>query len=248
VGFSWTTFVIEIINFVVLVWLLTRLLYRPVSKVITDRKAAMDKLTADANATKAEADKLQSRYDARLKDWETEKKGLREKFEAELSATRSEKLEELQADLQRERVRDESAMAAQQRDAMLQARKTAYADAAVFCSRLLSRIASPEVEARLIDAAIADLVALPPEERDKINRALAARGTIAVTTRYPVAAEQRARLQAALLDSASQTVTLDFAVDERLIGGIQMNLGTMSLDADIADELRFFAANADHAE
>jgi F-type H+-transporting ATPase subunit b len=248
VGFSWTTFAVEIINFAILVWLLTRLLYRPVMKVIADRKAAMDKLIADANTKEAEAEKLRSLYDARLAQWEAEKKALREKFEAELSAIRSQKIEELQAELQQERVRNENAELTQQREAALQLRKTAYSDATAFCSQLLSRIASPEVEARLIDAAIADLSALPAEQRELINRALASQSSVLVKTRYPVAEEQRARLKAALLDSASQTVTLSFAVNEGLIGGIQMDLGTISLDADIADELRFFAVNADHGE
>jgi F-type H+-transporting ATPase subunit b len=48
VELDWMTFVLEVINFLVLIWILNRLLYRPLMNVIAQRKAAIQKTLADA--------------------------------------------------------------------------------------------------------------------------------------------------------------------------------------------------------
>ena len=53
---TWTTFLLEVINFLVLVWLLKRLFYAPVMRAIAARRAAVEKTLADAEATKREAE------------------------------------------------------------------------------------------------------------------------------------------------------------------------------------------------
>ena len=40
--FNWTTFSFEIINFLILVWILQRFLYKPVTNAIARRKAAIE--------------------------------------------------------------------------------------------------------------------------------------------------------------------------------------------------------------
>ncbi len=52
---DWSTFLLQIINFLVLVWILNRFLYQPVMKVIAERKAAVEKTLADSERARAEA-------------------------------------------------------------------------------------------------------------------------------------------------------------------------------------------------
>ena len=75
---SLTTFILEIVNFLVLVWILKRLFFAPVKKVIEERKAAVAKTLKDAQETKTQAEALKVQYEGRLKEWEGEKvKGTR---------------------------------------------------------------------------------------------------------------------------------------------------------------------------
>ena len=48
---DWTTLALQTINVLVLVWLLARFLFRPVMTIIAERRAAAEKLLADAAAT-----------------------------------------------------------------------------------------------------------------------------------------------------------------------------------------------------
>ena len=101
--FSWVTFLLEAINFLVLVWLLKRLFYAPVKRTIAKRQAAIEQTLQDAKEARREADELKSRYDGRLRDWETEKLEKREELAKELSAERERRMHELEALLAEER-------------------------------------------------------------------------------------------------------------------------------------------------
>ena len=53
--FDWWTLLLQIVNFLVLVWLLHRFLYRPVQTVIAKRRALANSVLADATAKQAAA-------------------------------------------------------------------------------------------------------------------------------------------------------------------------------------------------
>ena len=100
---SWPTFFLEIINFLVLVWILKRFLYKPVLEAIAQRKAVIDKTLADAKAKEAGAQALEQQYQNRLADWENEKEKLRAGVAEEISAQRAQMMAALENSLKQER-------------------------------------------------------------------------------------------------------------------------------------------------
>ena len=93
---SWSTFVLEIINFLVLVWILKRFLYKPVLEVIARRRAGIEKTRVDAEALQADAEVLQKQYESRLADWNEERQQARDTLAHELEAERARKESEMQ--------------------------------------------------------------------------------------------------------------------------------------------------------
>ena len=53
---DWWTLGLQAVNFLILVWLLTRFLYRPVRRIIEQRKALVDKARDEAEKAKADAE------------------------------------------------------------------------------------------------------------------------------------------------------------------------------------------------
>ncbi|MGW8183687.1 MAG: F0F1 ATP synthase subunit B family protein, partial [Burkholderiales bacterium] len=101
--FDWVTFVLEIVNFLILVWILKRFLYQPVLKTIARRKAAIDRTLADARTKTTDAEALERQYRDRLGDWEKEKQSLRSQLEEEINATRARRTAALDEELKQER-------------------------------------------------------------------------------------------------------------------------------------------------
>ena len=81
---DWTTLVLEIINFLVLVWILKRFLYRPVMEAIAARQQRVEGKLAEARAIEDGARELQQQYQRRLADWDMEKAKVRAALDTEL--------------------------------------------------------------------------------------------------------------------------------------------------------------------
>jgi F-type H+-transporting ATPase subunit b len=247
VELDWTTFVLELINFVVLIWILNRFLYRPVMNVIAQRKAAIQKTLSDAEVTRSDAQALQIQYENRLTEWEQEREKARAQLREEVNAERTRLLEDLRAELERER---EKAAAVEQRrmkDFMQQAEATAIVQGGTFASRLLSRLAGPELERRIIDMVMQDLPHLPDNQMQVIRSAPPTAGlSMKITSAYPLGQAQRDVLGKACRTLAGREVTCEFLEDRNLIAGLRISFGSWVLRANVQDELSFFSESLRH--
>jgi len=248
VELSWSTFVLEIINFLVLVWILKRFLYKPVLEVIARRRAGIEKTLADARALHADAEKLQEQYEGRLADWNRERQQMRETLARELEAERARKLEALQSELEQEREKAHVAEASRQADARRKVEETALVQAAKFATRLLEQAAGADTEARLVELVITGLAQLPAE---RVNAMRNSHGqtpdTIVVASAFPLAGEQRRRLEQALLTLTGLNIPLRFEQDSDLLAGVRITVGAWVLGINLRDELKGMTELA-HAE
>jgi F-type H+-transporting ATPase subunit b len=60
--FNLSTFILEIINFLILIWILQRLFYKPLLEVIAKRKQFIDQSLADAKIMQQQAEEQRSFY------------------------------------------------------------------------------------------------------------------------------------------------------------------------------------------
>jgi F-type H+-transporting ATPase subunit b len=239
---NWSTYLLEIVNFLILVWILKRFLYRPVLEVISRRRQAVEQTIADADARRAEAETLKAQFENRLADWETEKQAARQELQGELDAQRRRRVDDLETELaaarERSKVRD-----ARRLDAAAEAReREALTLAARFSSRLLGRLADPSLEARLIELALKDLRALPPDRHDRLRDALRAVPSVRVLSAYSLADTEIAAIRAAVSDLAGQPVECGFEQDLHLVAGVRIIAGPWVLKANLQDELDAFAS------
>lgn len=243
--FDWTTFVLEIINFLILIWVLQRLLYRPIMDVIAQRRAVIDQTVAEAQAAEANATALRQQYDERMAAWQKEKESAQIKLVEEIEAKRAHLIAALQTELAAER---EKHRALEQQQAAVQQRqrdKDASAAAANFAARLLSRLAEPALEARICTLVREDLEVLPSVE--VLREALGKKGLLVhITSAFLLDENQREGIRAALSGLAGIPVSCRFEQDTSLIAGLLISIGPWLLRANLRDDLKFFAEGATH--
>lgn len=241
-GFDETTFILEIANFLILVWILTRYFYRPVAAVIERRRSAIEERIRRAEQLHDHADAMRRQYEARLADWEAEKHQLRETWNSELSAERTRELEVFREVLATERQRSD--VLEQRR---LHARESELEQHALqlagrFAARLLDRLAGPELQLSLIDVFVDDLARVPDEQW----RLLEPNGTGAplegtVTSAFPLEEPIRTRLEQGLAERAGRPLVWRYIEDRSLIAGLCVELGPLALRANLRDELKWFS-------
>lgn len=239
---NWSTFVLEIVNFLVLVWILKRFLYRPVLDIIAERRARIEKAMADAETLRRDAKELEDRYKNRLADWEREKNEARVRLRAELDAERLRLLAKLQAALEEERQRARTLEERRLGEEARRSEEIALAQAARFAARLLSRIAGPEVDGRLAALALEELSALPAERQQQLRDALAgSEPSLRVASAYPLGKTQRTQLAQAFERLLGRPVTCEFVEDRTIQAGLRITVGAWVLQANLNDELKFFS-------
>lgn len=242
---SWSTFVLEIINFLVLVWILKRFFYKPVLDVIARRREGIEKSLTDAQQTKSEAEKLQEQYQNRLADWDKEKQQARESLMQEVEAERSRKMAELKNDLEQEREKAHVIEQRRQADVERKAEEAALALSTRFATRLLQQAAGPEMETRLVELALNELTDLSDEQIAALRTSYGqAPETAIVVSAFPLAEEHHNKLKQAIATLTDQALPVQFEQDSELLAGLRITIGNWVLGANLQDELKGFATMA----
>jgi len=239
---NWTTFVLEIINFLVLMWILQHFLYKPVLAVIARRRAGIEQSLDDAKKMRSEAEELQHKYEGRLSDWERERQQAHARLQQEIETERQRLEQALREALSEERKKAEVAEQRRQRDSLRKAEQTALQHGAEFTARVLEAAAGPELEAKLLALLLSELRQLPEERLARLRNGLAGpTAEIPVSSAFPLSEDQRQRLEQALAGIARPDATLRFSEDTELLAGLRITIGAWVLGVNLRDELKGFA-------
>lgn len=238
---NWSTFVLEIINFLVLVWILKRFLYQPVMDVIARRRESIEKQLAEARQRSADADKLSEQYKHRLADWEQERQKAKEKLTHELEDYRLQQLDKLKTELAQEKEKIHVTRSRQEKQAFREIEQRALQQGAEFASRVLAEAAGPELENRLFDLLLHELVALTDDQISTLsNNWGESPEQIMVTSAYPIAEDKRGQLENILRKITGLSVPIDYDVDNKLLAGLNITIGAWVLQLNVRDQLQGF--------
>jgi len=242
--FDWTTFALEALNFLVLLWILKRLFYRPVLAAIDARQSRITAELEQAKQAQQEGQSLREQYEQRLAAWEQERQRLRQQLDEELAQQRIAGAERIRQELLDEstkaRARADAAAAVRDAELRRQALDSAYAAAAA----MLQRLASPNLTQAIVGMLMDDLAALPPERLQSLRdaaRAMEAGSRVQIQSAHPLDAPTLQRLQAALSQAAGCALApVEADIAPGLIAGVRVAVGQCLLHANLADELAAF--------
>src|SRR5450432_153154 len=91
---DWFTVIAQVVNFLILVWLLKRFLYRPILDAIDAREKRIAAELADADAKKAEAQRERDEFQHKNEEFDRERAALLTKATEEARAERERLLNE----------------------------------------------------------------------------------------------------------------------------------------------------------
>lgn len=240
-NFDTTTFILEILNFLVLMWLLKRFFYKPVQAAILARQKAVQQIQDEARADRSNAEALRDEYKQHLQTWEKERQERLQALEQSLTEERERQMAHIRAAAADEKRRHE-AVCEKERDTLrqelqLQARQ----DALVFASKLFQRLPSAALETQLLGILEEDLRQMPPAQRDSLNTAAQAiHGHIVIQSANPLEENTRQRLEALLQQALNTPVVLRNEIEPSLISGVRLIIGPQRLHLNLQDELQYF--------
>ncbi len=239
---NWTTFVLEIINFLVLLWILKRFLYRPVLQALHKRQQTIQQQLDKAAQLEAHGMELEQQYHNRMESWQREKQQARDVLHREIDAERIKKLADLEQELAGEKAK--AAVIEQRRKAEMQqlCQHSAHQQGARFAAKLLSAVAGPEVERQLVDFLIQSLDQLEETQLVELrDNCAAAESICAATSAFALSDSQKQLLKDKLQTICQQPIQLEWHEDLALIAGLRLTIGALVLQLNVANELKGFA-------
>ncbi|MEW5420555.1 F0F1 ATP synthase subunit delta [Amorphus sp. 3PC139-8] len=235
---DWWTLALQTINALVLIWLLSRFLFRPVANMIEARRAEARRLldeaearrkAADEERAKAEADEQALAAERGQKLQEAAAEGEKQKASI-LAAARAEaeKLRaEATAEIERERARAEATT------------KDRAAQLAVdIAAKLVDRLPDNVRVLGFVDGLAAGVADLKGPIRAEIG---ADGAPVQLTAPRELTADERAACQSALSKALGREIEIEIDVDPALIAGLELNaehaVVTNNLRADLTQIL-----------
>jgi F-type H+-transporting ATPase subunit b len=239
---SWTTFVLEVANFLVLVWILKRFLYRPVLNVIARRREAIDAQLDEARRLHDEANALKADYENRLADWKEERQHLRDALAQELDGERNRQMASLHSMLTQEREKAELAESHRRNQVQRDLEYDALKLGSQFATRLLSQAATPELESRLVQRLLDDLAGLTSDQLDELRKKWGEPpDSIQVVSAFPLPQGQRQQLEKTLSEVSGLDAPLSYEQRPDLLAGLRITIGAWVLHLNLQDELKGFS-------
>jgi len=255
-GVDWTTILLQALNFLILLVILQRFLYRPLRSKMREREAEIESEIAAAERRAAEAEREREELEERLEAATTEAEEIRREAREEAAARREEILEKARgeaADIRQEateRVRRE------ERAARERIRKDARRTAVELTKDLLRETGGKAVHDRLVERFLRGEDDLGEADLDRLADAVRrAGGAVRVRTAYPMEADELERLREALLErlpreDESAPPAIEFSVEEdpELVAGLSLLSGGVAVDLNVKHALEEYTGETTGAD
>jgi F-type H+-transporting ATPase subunit b len=235
---DWFTVGAQALNFLILVWLMKRYLYKPILDAIDAREKLVAAELADAAAKKTEAQKESDEFRKKNVEFDQQRAGVLSKAADEAKA-------------ERERLLDEARKASDAWSATRQVTLTNEANSLnqaiarrtqqevfAIARKALTDLATTSLEERLGEVFTRRLREMDGKSKESLGQALkSASGRAVVRSVFDLPAEQRAAIQNALNETFSAEVRVRFETAPDLIGGIELTTNGQKVGWNIADYL-----------
>jgi F-type H+-transporting ATPase subunit b len=243
---DWFTVGAQVINFLVLVWLLKRFLYRPILDAIDAREQRIAAELADADARRAEARQERESFQHKNQEFDQQRAALFAHAMDEAKSERRRLLDETRqaADAMRAKRQEALRQEAEQLNQALLSRT--QREVFAIARKTLTDLAGASLDARLVDVLIERLGAMEGESHALFAEALeTATEPVRVRSAFELPAAQRETIQAALNDSFETEVPIQFESGPDLIGGIELTANGQRIGWSMADYLRSLEREVD---
>ncbi|MFT3855893.1 MAG: F0F1 ATP synthase subunit delta [Ilumatobacteraceae bacterium] len=230
------TVVAQIVNFMVLVWLLKKFLYKPVLAALDAREQKIAQQLKDAADKKAQATQEQLTLQEKNKAFEAEKTRLLATVNADAQALQKQLTENAKqeyASLQ-EKYKDAAATEWNKNEARFRTDLTKQVFA--IAEKTMKDLASADLESGIIHA-FTDEVKKEISQADEALKQTLATEKLSITTAFVLTADARRSLEQALAATTNNRSLPEYQVDSNIIGGITLHCGNYQIAWNIEDYL-----------
>lgn len=236
--FDWFTIGAQTLNFLILVWLMKRFLYKPILDAIDAREKRIATALADAAAKQTEAQQKRDEYQQKTGAFDLQRNDLLAKAREEIKTERQRLLDEARQAADALSVKRRDALTSELRSLHQDIARRSQEEVFAIAQKVLSDLAGSSLEERMAEVFTQRLRDLDPEARADLAKALkSSANTALVRSAFELPPARRDALQQALDETFPPGIQISFETRPEVIGGIELIANGWKLAWNIADFL-----------
>ena len=241
---NWFTVIAQVINFLVLVWLLKKFLYKPILKAADDREKKIASQVKDATHLKAEAKKEQDDFTQKNADFDKQKKELMDKAVADANTQRGKLLDEAKDAANKLSIKLEAASKEKQQTENLEIAKKTQKEIFAITRKALTEIASESLEEQSVVTFIKRLNDLKDDGKKQFMEAFQSNATtILIKSAFDLPIKQQHDIAKALDAVLGTKTPLQFKTAPGIISGIELTTNGYKLAWSFSEYLNSLEKN-----
>lgn len=220
---NWFTVIAQIVNFLILVWLLKRFLYKPVLDAIDQREEKIAKQLSDAEQKKADAEKEHALFVQKNITFDNERTAKMEKVREEVHSEKQHLLEEARKESNALRSKYEESLKQQQQDLKDSVKHKTKNAVFSIAGKALSDLANAKLEEQTVNIFIEKIQNLDAERTSEFRKALDnADKKVTVKSVFEIPSPLKQELEKRVKEITEQDNDFRYETDPNLISGIEI--------------------------
>ncbi len=220
----------QIVNFLILVWLLRRVLYGPVTRAMDAREARIRRDLEDARRLQAEAASAREELQQQAAAFDAGRDTRMAEVREEIEAWRRAQMDAARAEMDASRDRWQLALEHERRAVAGELRRRVAHELVALARRALHDLADSDLDSRVTARFMARLRELGPEERERLRDAAAADGhRIHLRTPPGLDDDARTRLREAIGNAIGAQVVVHVETMADSEGGVELRAGGLKV-------------------
>jgi F-type H+-transporting ATPase subunit b len=243
---DWFTVIAQVINFLILVWLLKRFLYRPILDAIDAREKRIAAKIADADAKEAEAQQQREEYQQKNRQFDQQRNAhMNEMLEA-AKTERAQLLDAARQESEDLRGRLEQALRNEQHSLNEELSRRARKEVFAIARKTLSDLAGTSLEQRMTDIFLDRLRNLSTAQITELKSAFKkSSDVLRVRTAFELSTQQCAAIEKVIGEVLGKERPVEFDIVPDLVSGIEIISDGRKIAWSIADYLGSLAKSVD---
>jgi F-type H+-transporting ATPase subunit b len=235
---DWFTVGAQALNFIILVWLLKRFLYKPIINAVDAREKRIAAELADADAKKAEAQKERDEFQHKNEEFDQQRAALLSKVTNEANAERQRLLDDARKAADVLSAKRQEALRSDANNLNQAFRSRAEQEVFAIARKALTDLATASLEERMSEVFTRRLRTMDGKAKKGLGEALkTATGPALLRSAFDLPDEQRAAIQKALNETFSAEVHVRFETAPDLVSGVELTTNGQKVSWSIADYL-----------
>ena len=235
---DWFTIVAQALNFLILVWLMKRFLYKPILRAIDEREKLIARKLADADEKKAVAQKERDEFQHKNEEFDQQHAALLGRVTDEAQAERQRLFDEARKAADSLSARRMETLRNDARNLRQAISRRTQQEVFAIARKTLTDLAGTGLEERMVDIFVRRLCTLNDEEKGLLASALKVLpGTVIVRTTFDLPPAQRATTEGVIKETLGTEIQVQFETAPELISGIELITNGQKVAWSIADYL-----------